>query len=454
MRYFIECTHTSESSLNTGIQRVVRNIVNQSQVRAEGAGAGASQRDIVPVVYRDGALRMLPGLLPPPVAARPAPQPGYLDKAVLATKIYLRNVYVAARQLACALLPWAPWVSFLTAPRQQWGLTRILLLPRTLLRQQQEGAALPAIAPQAGDVLVLLDSSWHLDLWPAVHAAKAQGVAVVCVIYDLIPYTHPQFCDGPLVSVFNRWMAIALREADAFICISRTVADALVTLVPRLVPERTKPVLTSHFWLGSELDPRGTPAAPPADIAGIIASPDPVYLYVSTIEPRKNHAYALDAFEALWASGIRARLVIVGRIGWHCDALLERIHGHDEFGKQLFMLNGIDDHALSSLYDRANGLVFTSFVEGFGLPLVEALQRGVPVFASDIPVFREIAGEGVHFVNLDAPQSLQAAVAAHITAGAARLDAPVPWLSWKDSAAQFWVRLDETLAGLPQPPAK
>lgn len=448
MRYFIECTHTSESSLNTGIQRVVRNIVNLSQK------AGAGQRNIVPVVYRDGALRALPGLLPPPVASRPAPPPGPLAKAVLATKIYLRNVYVAARQLVCALLPWAPWVNFLMAPRQRWGLTRILLLPRTLLRQAQDGPALPVIAPQAGDVLVLLDSSWHLDLWPAVHAAKARGARVVCVIYDLIPFSHPQFCDGPLVTVFNRWMAVALREADAFVCISHTVAETLREIVPRVAPERTRPVLARHFWLGSELDPRGTPAAPPADIAGIIASTDPVYLFVSTIEPRKNHAYALDAFEALWASGIRARLVIVGRIGWHCDALVERIHAHAEFGRQLFMLNGIDDHALSGLYDRVNGLVFTSFVEGFGLPLVEALQRGVPVFASDIPVFREIAGEGVHFVDLDDPRSLQAAVAAHIAAGAARLDAPVPWLSWRESAAQFWTQLDAALAGELQPPAK
>ena len=444
MRYFVECTHTRTSALNTGIQRVVRNLVNHS---LDGA---AGEREVVPVVFGDGAFHALPErlALPPaettPAAGAPAADAGGRDSPVLATKIYLRNVYVAARSLACALLPLPPLLRFLSAPRTQWGLTKLLLLPRTLLRK---ALSPPALRVQAGDVLVLLDSSWHLDLWPAVHAARARGAKVVCVIYDLIPYTDPEFCDPPLVDAFNRWMKIALREADAFVCISRTIADSLQDIVPRVAPERRGPLRCGHFWLGSELE-SGTQhdTGTPTEVAALIAADAPLYLYVSTIEPRKNHAYALDAFEALWADKTQARLVIVGRIGWRCEALLERIRNHPESGRRLFMFNGVDDATLAALYDRANGLVFSSRVEGFGLPLVEALQRGLPVFASDIPVFREIAQAGVHFVDLATPGSLQSAIADHIRNGAQRLEAPVPWLHWRESTTQFWDRLDATLA--------
>ena len=61
------------------------------------------------------------------------------------------------------------------------------------------------------DVLVLLDSSWHTDLWKTVDACRAQGTAVVVVIYDLIPITHPQYCVPAVVASFNAWIKQASR---------------------------------------------------------------------------------------------------------------------------------------------------------------------------------------------------------------------------------------------------
>jgi alpha-1,2-rhamnosyltransferase len=446
MRYFVECTHTYESALNTGIQRVVRNIVNESLLLE-----GIRER-IFPVIFSGGEFRRIAGplqLAAPPTAK--TPKAAKLRRALWnPLKHYGRNVYNAGRAFLAALIPWYPWVRFLQAPKNQWGLSRLLLLPREIVsrRARPTPSHDTAIAPGHGDVLVLRDSSWHLDIWPAVRAAKAKGVRVVCVVYDLIPHTHPQFCDQHLVGIFNRWMQTAMEEADGFVCISRTTAEQVGQALPRIAPDRQRPFSTNFFWLGSELDGHTSSSSGlPVEVAEILRVGTPTYLYVSTIEPRKNHRYALDAFDALWASGARASLVIVGRVGWRCEALIQRIRNHPQLNRQLFMLNDADDTTLAALYDHANGLIFTSITEGFGLPLVEALQRGLPVFASDIPVFREIGAEGVAFVDLENPAVLKDALATHLAAGAPRLPQPISWLTWKASAEQFWQRLGNCLAG-------
>lgn len=129
-----------------------------------------------------------------------------------------------------------------------------------------------------------------------------------------------------------------------------------------------------------------------------------VYLAVGTIEPRKNHEYLLDAFELAWGAGSEARLCIIGRIDWKREALLKRICEHAEFGRRLFMFNEISDSGLQYAYGHAKALVFSSHDEGFGLPLVEAMQRGLPVMGSDIPVFHEIGGDYMAYFALQQPQ--------------------------------------------------
>jgi alpha-1,2-rhamnosyltransferase len=298
--------------------------------------------------------------------------------------------------------------------------------------------------------LVLVDSSWDYDIWPAALEFKRCGGIIVCVIYDLIPLSYPQYCDKALVRAFMSWINQAMRHADAFLCISRTTAESVNATVPLIAPERRIPPRVSYFWLGSELDGcrSGVDAVRP-EVQRLTSGSRPFYLYVSTLEPRKNQAYALDAFELLWRRGIDATMVMVGRIGWQCDELMHRVRSHDEYGKRLLMFNDADDSELAWLYQHAHALLFTSIVEGFGLPIVEALQQGLPVFASDIPVFREIAKDGVTFVNLADPESLANSLALDVASAAPRLPGVISWLSWQESVTQFWQRLDNCLTAEP-----
>ena len=175
---------------------------------------------------------------------------------------------------------------------------------------------------------------------------------------------------------------------------------------------------------------------------------------VSTIEPRKNHDYLLDAFERAWAAGSNARLCIAGRIGWKCDALVDRVRQHPELNRRLFMFNILTDKSLEHAYAQATALVFPSWVEGFGLPLVEAMQRGLPAMGSDIPVFREIGGEFMAYFDLADPQSLANLVARMESTGefpAVRNVSEWRWLGWREASAQFVERIQRNLKKVPAP---
>ena len=120
---------------------------------------------------------------------------------------------------------------------------------------------------------------------------------------------------------------------------------------------------------------------------------------VGTIDLRKGYAQALAAFEALWAEGFDVKLVIVGQPSWNVETLVKRLMNHPESGRRLFWFGRADDMFLAALYKSCTVLLAASEAEGFGLPLVEAAQRGLPIIARDVPVFREIAGDNVFYFS-------------------------------------------------------
>ncbi len=118
------------------------------------------------------------------------------------------------------------------------------------------------------------------------------------------------------------------------------------------------------------------------------------FVILGTIEPRKNHALLLQVWQRLVQQhGAAApKLVVIGRRGWECKPVVDRLHGCPILRGHVLWEPDCGDRALSTWLRHARALLFPSFAEGFGMPLVEALALGVPVIASDLPAFREIAG--------------------------------------------------------------
>ncbi len=401
-RLLVECTYVFEHpKVNSGIQRVVRNVIRELPEADETV-------ECIPVAMLDGTLYQVHSLAPldprphsPLVRLRilveRAANYFWLGQRTLEKRRPFRSSPWARRLLyvACRLFAFA----FLSIP--------LRLLDRILGKQQPAPVRATPLEHRAGDQLVLLDSSWHADFFPLAERLKSEGVGIVSVIYDLIPLTHPQFCDAGLVKVFNHWFDWIAATADGYVAISETIRDEVrAEMLRRIGPEKVAQRWFDYFHLGSELDLVEDGASVEPDLLRMFKAKAPVFLMVSTIEPRKNHGYLLDAFERAWAQGSQARLCIAGRIGWKCEALVERVRQHPELNKRLFMFNDLSDKSLEYAYSHAASLVFPSYVEGFGLPLVEAMQRGLPAMGSDIPVFREIGGEFMAYFDLADPQTL------------------------------------------------
>lgn len=295
------------------------------------------------------------------------------------------------------------------------------------------------------DIYLSLDLNMHLasQLYPLHHQMSLMGVQVNYIVYDLLLHHRPDWWLAPNGDFFADWLHKISLVASNLICISAAVANEMQTWLNQH-PEKcggNKPAVTS-FHLGADIDnslpSRGLPDDAPQLLECLAQKPS--FLMVSTIEPRKGHAQALAAFEALWAQGVDINLVIIGKRGWLVDALVERLENHVEKGSRLFWLEGISDEYLEKVYSTATCLIAASEGEGFGLPLIEAAQHHLPMIIRDLPVFREIAGEHAFYFQGMTAEELADAVQAWLELhkdGKHPTSATMPWLTWEQSAEQL-----------------
>ena len=130
----------------------------------------------------------------------------------------------------------------------------------------------------------------------------------------------------------------------------------------------------------------------PAPVADL---PETYFMMIGTIQGRKNHISMLHLWRDLVLRGVQPpKLFIVGRRGWASEAVLTMLERSEVLRGHVVELNDLETGRMLGMLAGARALLFPSFEEGWGMPLIEALRLGVPVICSDIPAFRE-AGQGV-----------------------------------------------------------
>jgi glycosyltransferase involved in cell wall biosynthesis len=310
---------------------------------------------------------------------------------------------------------------------------------KLLLPHEVETRDIAPIEFANGDHLLMLDSSWaeFAKFAPVFSAARLARVPVTTAIYDLLPITLPA---GNIVeggrAWFEKWLHSAIASSDGLVCISKSVADELIDFITGNKLARAG--LKVGWWhLGSDLPTKSEPdkTSQVRNLSNTLFC-----LMVGTIEPRKNHALVLDAFELIWAGGSDLKLVIAGKPGWLVDDLMQRMRSHSELGKRLFIFDAPADAEISFLYKKAALLLFVSKGEGFGLPLVEAAHYGTPIVCSRIPSFVEITQENAIYVGIDSPQILATEIAGawkQIQARTAPNSNAINRLSWEQSTEQL-----------------
>jgi glycosyltransferase involved in cell wall biosynthesis len=269
---------------------------------------------------------------------------------------------------------------------------------------------------------------------PILRGWHRRGVGMHFVVNDLLPITLPETFHPFARNLFSGWLRRVSGLADGLHCISAATACELSSWLDQTAPPYQfgeKPVVDC-FPLGAEVALDAAPSPLPPSLAHAMAL-RPTMLMVGTLEPRKGHAQALDAFERLWSLGHEVNFVVVGHVGWMVEALVRRLESHAEQNRYLFWLQDADDHLLESIYQSSTALLAPSFGEGYGLPLVEAAHRGLPVLARDLPVFREIMGDYARYFRAADDAELAQALASWLQAppkpGPAR-----SWPTWQQSA--------------------
>lgn len=219
-----------------------------------------------------------------------------------------------------------------------------------------------------------------------------RGMPTVLTVHDLIfrhlPEHHKRL---------NRWylnwaLPLYCRRATRIIAVS----------------ECTRQDLVAAYGLSSEkidvvheaADPRFRPQSRERidAVRDAYGLPQRYVLFVGTIEPRKNLARLLRAFEVVRAEGLTDGLVLVGNRGWLYEGFFKELEQSP--ARRAVMLPGyVPDEDLPAVYAGAQVLAFPSLYEGFGLPLLEAMACGTPVACSGTSSLPEVGGEAARYFD-------------------------------------------------------
>jgi glycosyltransferase involved in cell wall biosynthesis len=224
---------------------------------------------------------------------------------------------------------------------------------------------------------------------------RTANVRSVHLVHDLIPITHPEYCRAGEAARHVQRMRHMLASATGIIANSHATLNSLAEFAVR---EHLPMAPALPALLGTDLAP---------DRLGTQRDPArPTFVMLGTIEARKNHLMVLQVWlRLIEAMGERApRLLIIGQRGWEAQAVFDLLDRNATLRGAVTEINQCSDAELTGHLQSARALLFPSLVEGFGLPLAEALTVGTPVVASDLKVFREVGGDVPDYLDpLDAP---------------------------------------------------
>ena len=268
-----------------------------------------------------------------------------------------------------------------------------------------------SIQVRYGDIFFGLDLSPQIverDAW--LKKAKTCGVKISFMIYDLIPLLSKEYFPPTNDSWFESYLKTIVKYSDQFICISQDTSTKLANWVDEYNPRQIRKPTFVINYLGADI------RTSPVDESLTIKNELPKYiqgkinfLIVGTIEPRKGLIQAIEAFSILLKQFPNINLLIVGKQVWKhfmTDEIVEKIVRHEEFNRHLFWFENANDSLLEKIYQVSTVLLAPSFAEGFGLPLIEALRRGIMVLARDIPVFREVVGDNADYFSANSSSEL------------------------------------------------
>lgn len=254
--------------------------------------------------------------------------------------------------------------------------------------------AAPDLAFTKGAWLVNCGSSWSLPGYhQAVRAARARhGLRYAAMVHDTGPITTPEHSPPETSASFARWFSVLLQQADLLLAPSEATAREIARLAATdLAGLPAVPVRV--------LRPDAMPSAPPRGVIGARVAEwaeEPHVLFLGTIESRKDHLFVLNAWLALLRRHGDAvpPLVLAGRAGFNAGAVLALLRRAPALAERVIWLDAVSDTEAAALRRGALFTIYHSRLEGWGLPVTEALAAGRAVVTPAHSALVE-AGQGL-----------------------------------------------------------
>jgi glycosyltransferase involved in cell wall biosynthesis len=312
------------------------------------------------------------------------------------------------------------------------------------------------IDPQSGDIVLVLDMSGGILLeaknFGLFKSMQSNGVRIYSILYDLLPVETPQYFPSFSKESHQNHLTV-LSDLDGILCISEDVrANFKKWLFESVHPHSKWNALSiKNIYLGADLENSFSTFGFPENADDLLKciSEQITFLMVGTIEPRKGYMEVVNAFEKLWDSGFDLNLVIIGKEGWkglpdyerhEISKLVTYLNEHPLLNKRIFWLDNASDEFLKIIYAKSTCLIAASYAEGFGLPLIEAAQQGLPIIARDISVFREVAQEDAFYFDNGEVSVLSEAIQDWLVLYASdshpKTDS-LSWITWEESAKKL-----------------
>jgi glycosyltransferase involved in cell wall biosynthesis len=323
----------------------------------------------------------------------------------------------------------------------------------------QQGIRPSKVCFSPGDCLFVPGSFWLGKYAPVIAArANAAGVPVTAFVHDLVLLSHPEWLPGPHSEQFRRGCDAFLPSCAAIICNSLHTQDELRRLVSLSASLRV-----AICRLGDQpFRERSLPI--PTSISTLLGRR--YVLFVSTITPRKNHKFLVEAWRRLWRDlgPLTPNLLLVG--GGAPDAVLSDMLDNERAeGGRIIRLAGVDDSGLEALYEHAWMTIYPSLAEGYGIPVAEALSHGKICLAAPSGGIQEISDDLIDFIDPLDPESVVKKVKAYLSDPAllsnreAEIKKNYQPTDWAETARTVRFVLEETVmrfqdANADMPPAR
>ncbi len=304
------------------------------------------------------------------------------------------------------------------------------------------GPAVRALWMQSAVPRMLADTRADLGVFPNYAAPLASPCPVLVVFHDLAVLRVPHFFTARKRFLSRPMMNLVVAASPVVATVSEASRRDILSLLG-VAPGRVA-------LLPGAAHPSCRPATR-EEVAAVRARHGlerPYVLTVGTLEPRKDLPTLLRAFDRLHDQ-TEHELVVVGGRGWKDRRLVEALEARPT-RRRVRWLGYVPESDLAALYTAADLFVFAPTLEGFGLPLLEAMACGTPVLAADVMALREVAGAAARFVPAGDDAAFASAIAQTLRdpGESERLRAAglrrARQFSWTSTAEALWARARAT----------